>query len=141
MKKIGARTMEKKIQKIDDPLKQYVILDPKDMKTPPGRWVFVPVDTEDTANRMCWAIALAAYADALSVFGRKKQAMSVMQLAAEMANDTKIKHPELFIKQEKQDAKGKRSSKASPSMGKTGRNSGKGRMDDNSRATMGKSKK
>ena len=85
-------------QKADDPFKQYVILNAATMKTPPGRFLFVPVDTEDTANRMCWAIALGAYADALNVFGRKKHAMKVVQLAAEMANDTKVKHPELFRK-------------------------------------------
>lgn len=84
--------------KYDDPFKQYVILNPETMKTPPGRFLFIPVDTEDIANRMCWAIALGAYADALNVFGRKKHAMKVVQLAAEMANDTKMKHPKLFRK-------------------------------------------
>jgi len=84
--------------KADDPLKQYVILDPSDMKTPPGRFLFVPVDTKDTANRICWAIGIAAYADALKCFGRDKEAVSVVRLAAEMVNDTKMKHPELFNK-------------------------------------------
>jgi len=84
--------------KMDDPFRQYVILNAATMKTPPGRFLFVPVDTEDTANRMCWAIGLAAYADALKVFGRNKYAIKVVELAAEMANDTKMKHPELFTK-------------------------------------------
>lgn len=84
--------------KIDDPFRQYVILDAETMKTPPGRFLFVPIDTEDTGNRMCWSIGLAAYADALRCFGRRKQALAVVRLAAEMANDTKMNHPELFRK-------------------------------------------
>lgn len=93
-----------KARKPDDPLKQYVILDPKTMKTPPGRWLFLPIDTDDMANRMCLSIALASYADALKVFGRKKQAMAVVTVAAEMATDTKTKHPELFCKEDQDDA-------------------------------------
>ena len=88
----------------DDPFKQYVILSAETMKTPPGRFLFVPVDTQDLVNRMCWAIGLSAYADALKCFGRGKEAISVVQLAAEMANDVKAKHPELFRK-ENQNAK------------------------------------
>lgn len=99
-KDMAKKNAEKKKAKpkIDDPLKQYVILNARTMKTPPGRFLFVPVDTEDTANRMCWAIGLAAYADALKVFGRGKYAMKVVELAAEIVNDTKMKHPELFRK-------------------------------------------
>lgn len=85
-------------QKIDDPLKQYVILT-ANMKTPPGRFLFVPVDTKDLTNKMCLAIGLAAYADALKVFGRKKQAMSVVTVAAEMANSVKRSRPEMFKQQ------------------------------------------
>jgi hypothetical protein len=85
--------------KKDDPLKQYIVLDPTTMKTPPGRFIVVPIDTEDVANRMCWAIGLSAYADALKVFGRNKHALSVVGIAAEMATDTKVKHPELFQKE------------------------------------------
>ena len=84
--------------KADDPLKQYVILDPENMKTPFGRFLFIPIDTKDTANRTCWAIGLAAYADALKCFGRNNEAVSVVRLAAEMVNDIKMKHPELFNK-------------------------------------------
>ena len=103
-----------KARKPDDPLRQYVILDPKTMKTPPGRWLFLPIDTDDMANRMCLSIALASYADALKVFGRKKQAMAVVTVAAEMATDTKTKHPELFCKKEGQDAKGNGTGEAGP---------------------------
>lgn len=93
-------TIKKSSQKLkvkpDDPLKQYVILNAATMKTPPGRFLFVPVDTEDSTNRMCWAIGLAAYADALQMFGRKKEAKSVIAVAAEMATAVKEKHPNLF---------------------------------------------
>ena len=82
------------------------------MKTPPGRFVVIPVDTEDIANRMCWAIGLSAYSDALKLFGRKKQAMAVVTVAAEMATDTKMKHPELFCKKEGPNANDTRSCKA-----------------------------
>lgn len=113
MAKKKSEKVKKAKPKIDDPFKQYVILDARTMKTPPGRFLFLPVDTEDMANRMCWAIGLAAYADALSVFGRKKHAMNIVQLAAEMANDTKVKHPELFRKvSEGQNANDTRSCKA-----------------------------
>ena len=90
--------------KIDDPLKQYVILDARTMKTPPGRFIFLPIDTEDVTNRMCLSVGLAAYADALKMFGRKKQAMSVVGVAAEMANDIRLKHPECFQRREKKHA-------------------------------------
>lgn len=86
----------KKKRQVDDPLRQYVILNPATMKTPPGRFLFVPVDTEDHTNRMCLAIGLAAYADALKMFGRKRQAVAVVTVAAEMANAVKREHPELF---------------------------------------------
>lgn len=101
-----------KARKLDDPLKQYVILDPKTMKTPPGRWLFLPIDTDDMANRMCLSIALASYADALNVLGRKKQAMAVVAVAAEMVTDIKMKHPELFCKKERPNANDTRSCKA-----------------------------
>jgi hypothetical protein len=91
--------------KRDDPLKQYIVLDPATMKMPSGRFVVIPVDTEDITNRMCWAIGLSAYADALEVFGRKKQACLVVELAADMATNAKSQHPELFRK-ERQDVKG-----------------------------------
>ena len=113
-------------KKPDDPLKQYVILDPKTMKTPPGRFLFIPLDTDDPANRMCWAIALASYADALKVFGRDKQAFAVVALAAEMANDTKAKHPELFKKPEVKNAKGQKPGRDSPKVGKVRRDGGDG---------------
>jgi len=48
------------------------------------------------------------------VFGRKKQAMAVVTVAAEMATDTKTKHPELFCKKEGQDAKGNGTGEAGP---------------------------
>lgn len=114
-KKKPAKTTKAVKPKADDPFKQYVILDAATMKTPPGRFLFVPIDTEDTANRMCWAIALGAYADALNVFGRKKHAMNVVQLAAEMANDTKMKHPELFRKaSEGQNARNRKTNAGKP---------------------------
>lgn len=91
--------------KSDDPLKQYIVLDPATMKTPPGRFVVIPADTEDITNRMCWAIGLSAYADALKVFGRNKHAYSVAKLAADMATNAKVQHPELFRK-EKQNVRG-----------------------------------
>lgn len=91
-----AKAKKAQKQKADDPLKQYVILDAATMKTPPGRFLFVPVDTEDHTNRMCIALGLAAYADALKVFGRKRQAIAVVTVAAEMANAVKRDHPELF---------------------------------------------
>lgn len=94
----------KKKRQVDDPLRQYVILDPATMKTPPGRFMFVPIDTEDHANRMCLAIGLAAYADALRMFGRNRQSMAVVSLAAEMANAVKEKHPELFRGKEAKNA-------------------------------------
>lgn len=93
-----AKTRKPQKPRVDDPLRQYVILDPATMKTPPGRFLFVPVDTEDHTNRMCLSIGLAAYADALKVFGRKRQAMAVVTVAAEMANAVKREHPELFRK-------------------------------------------
>jgi hypothetical protein len=91
-----AKTRKPRKPRVDDPLRQYVILDAATMKTPPGRFLFVPVDTEDHTNRMCLSIGLAAYADALKVFGRKRQAMAVVTVAAEMANAVKREHPELF---------------------------------------------
>lgn len=90
---------QKTATKPDDPLKQYIVIDPATMKTPPGRFVVIPAETEDITNRMCWAIGLSAYADALKVFGRNKQAYSVAKLAAEMATNVKIQHPELFRKE------------------------------------------
>ena len=91
-----AKTRKPLKPRIDDPLKQYIILDSATMKTPPGRFLFVPVDTKDHTNRMCLAIGLAAYADALKMFGRKRQAVAVVTVAAEMANAVKREHPELF---------------------------------------------
>lgn len=99
-----AKTRKPQKPRVDDPLKQYVILDTATMKTPPGRFLFVPVDTEDHTNRMCLSIGLAAYADALKVFGRKRQAMAVVTVAAEMANAVKREHPELFRGKEKPNA-------------------------------------
>jgi hypothetical protein len=104
-------------QRVDDPLRQYIILDPATMKTPPGRFMFVPIDTEDHANRMCIAIGLAAYADALKVFGRNRQSMAVVSLAAEMANAVKEKHPELFRGKESKNADFGRARKARSRMG------------------------
>ena len=99
-----AKTRKPQKPRVDDPLKQYIILDAATMKTPPGRFLFVPVDTEDHTNRMCLSIGLAAYADALKVFGRKRQAMAVVTVAAEMANAVKREHPELFRGKGKPDA-------------------------------------
>lgn len=107
----------KKKRQVDDPLRQYVILDPATMKTPPGRFMFVPIDTEDHANRMCIAIGLAAYADALKVFGRNRQSMAVVSLAAEIANAVKKKHPELFREKESKNADFGKARKARPRMG------------------------
>lgn len=102
----------KKKRQVDDPLRQYVILNPATMKTPPGRFLFVPVDTEDHTNRMCLAIGLAAYADALKVFGRNRQSMAVVNVAAEMANAVKKGHPELFRRKGGRNADSGRARKA-----------------------------